>query len=337
MPAAKRIAIIAPNWLGDAVMSLEAIAELTGRRVSVLAAPYVARVYAGIPGVDELVVDRPGGRIRRMLSRARWLDATDPDAVLVLPPSFSAALTSLLGGVPRRIGYRGDLRDALLGEALPSDGLREEHLTESYRRLARRATGAGAPSSSAAPTLRVEERDRVEAASVLAAAGVPAGPYAVVVPGAAYGPAKTWPEARFDSLCAQLSRDLPVVLTGGAGDMDVCRRLASARGGVFSVAGESSLGGFFAVLEGAAVVIANDSGAPHASASLGRPTIALFGSTSPVWTAPRGERVEVIRHPVHCSPCFRRTCPTQLECFNGIDPAQVLAAARSMLAIAADA
>jgi heptosyltransferase-2 len=334
MSLPKRIAVVAPNWLGDAVMSLDAIGALAGARVSVLVSPYVARVYAGIEGVDELIVDRPSGRIRRMLSRARWLDATDPDVALVLPPSFSSALTTLLGGVTRRVGYRGDVRDALLSDALPSEGLRDEHLSTSYRRLASRAlelAGVEAGNGSVVPSLHVDDRDRDEAAAVLMSAGVPEGRYAVVVPGAAYGPAKTWPEDRFDALCAGLSGDLPVVLTGGPGDKVLCLRIASARERVFSVAGESSLGGFFAILEGAAVVIANDSGAPHASASLGRPTITLFGSTSPVWTAPRGERVDVIRHPVSCSPCFRRTCPTRLECFNGITPDAVLARARECL------
>jgi len=330
----KRIAVVAPNWLGDAVMSLDAIGALSGARVSVVAAPYVARVYAGVAGVDEIIVDRPAGRIRRILSRARWLDATDPDAVLVLPPSFSAALTALLGGVRRRVGYRGDARDALLSDALPVTGLRDEHLSESYRRLAHRAletVGADEAETGDAPGLHIDERDREEAAGVLKSAGVLEGRYAVVVPGAAYGPAKTWPEERFDTLCASLSAELPVVLTGGAGDKALCQRIASARERVYSVAGESSLGGFFAVLEGAAVVVANDSGAPHASASLGRPTITLFGSTSPVWTAPRGDCVAVIRLPVSCSPCFRRTCPTQLECFSGITPERVLEQARARL------
>lgn len=334
MSLPKRIAVVAPNWLGDAVMSLDAIGELAAARVSVLVSPYVARVYAGVAGVDEIIVDRPSGRIRRMLARARWLDATDPDAAVVLPPSFSAALTALLGGVSRRVGYRADVRDALLSDALPSGGLRDEHLSESYRRLARHAleaVGGDPGAGTTAPALHVDDRDREEAAAVLEAAGVPGKRYAVVVPGAAYGPAKTWPEERFDVLCAGLSHDLPVVLTGGAGDKALCMRIASAREHVFSVAGESSLGGFFAIVEGAAVVIANDSGAPHASASLGRPTITLFGSTSPEWTAPQGQRADVMRHPVHCSPCFRRTCPTQLECFNGISPERVLEKARERL------
>jgi heptosyltransferase-2 len=57
----------------------------------------------------------------------------------------------------------------------------------------------------------------------------------------------------------------------------------------------------------------------------------LFGSTSPAWTAPRGPAVAVLQHVVHCNPCFRRTCPTQLECFNGIAVDAVEARVRAFL------
>jgi heptosyltransferase-2 len=98
---------------------------------------------------------------------------------------------------------------------------------------------------------------------------------------------------------------------------------------VHNAAGATSLGGFFALAAGARVVVANDSGSPHVAAALGVPTVVLFGSTSPQWTRPLGERVTVLRHPVHCAPCFRRDCPTELECFAGIPVAEVAAAARA--------
>ena len=103
--------------------------------------------------------------------------------------------------------------------------------------------------------------------------------------------------------------------------------------GVVNLAGQTNLGEFFALTEGARVVLANDSGAPHVAASLGVPVVVLFRSTSPEWTAPLGERVHVMQHKVHCNPCFRRTCPTQLECFNGIDPADVIARVRTAMRI----
>lgn len=328
MSARKRIAVIAPNWLGDAVMSLPLLGMLgaTGARVSVISSPYVARVYAGIGDVDEMVVDRPARRLRRIIARARVLDATAPDAVAILPPSFSAALCARLGSVAVRVGYAADAREALLTDALPKKGARDEHLSINYRRLGERLLERlqiSAPARWNTPAPWVGEDDAREARGVLTAERVDVEAYAVVVPGAEYGPAKSWPEARFETLCDLLARDMEVVLTGSARERELCDRIAAGRRRVHNVAGETSLGGFFALLEGAAVVVANDSGSPHAAAALGAPTVVLFGSTSPAWTSPQGSAVEVVQHAVPCNPCFGRTCPTQLECFNGIAPEEV--------------
>jgi heptosyltransferase II len=153
----------------------------------------------------------------------------------------------------------------------------------------------------------------------------------VVVPGAAFGPAKAWPEDRYRSLCERLARDVTVVVTGGAKDRDACARVAAGGDGVVNLAGATSLGEFFALTEGALALVANDSGAPHVAAAVGTPTVVLFGSTSPSWTAPLGQSVVIVQHVVHCNPCFRRRCPTQLECFHGIPVDEVEARVRGLV------
>ena len=76
MPAresgALRIAAVAPNWLGDAVMCLPALRVLAGApgtSVSILAGPYTARAFMHQPGFDDVWVDAPSGRLAR--SRVR--------------------------------------------------------------------------------------------------------------------------------------------------------------------------------------------------------------------------------------------------------------------------
>jgi heptosyltransferase-2 len=62
----------------------------------------------------------------------------------------------------------------------------------------------------------------------------------------------------------------------------------------------------------------------HIGAALGVPLIALFGSTDPIQTGPYGNGA-VIRKPVSCSPCFRRTCPIDFRCMKQITAEEVLA------------
>jgi heptosyltransferase-2 len=314
-------------------MSLPAIGMLAASSdvsLSVLSSPYVARVFLNQPGVDELIVDGEVGRTGRILSRMRALRRTRPRSVIHFPPSFSSALPAWLARVPARIGFDADGRGALLSDALPLPS-RSVHLVDSYVDLARAALRDIGMSASppVLPRLFVAEGERDSMRQRIGP--IRNGGYVVVVPGAAFGPAKSWPEARYRALCMELARHTAVILTGSRGDRPVCERIAASVPGVVSLAGETSLGEMFALVEGARALVANDSGAPHVAAALGVPCVVLFGSTSPAWTAPRGSDVRVLQHRVHCNPCFRRTCPTELECFNGIAVADVAGAVSEIL------
>ncbi len=330
--ADRRLVVAAPNWLGDAVMSLPAlaVAAATGWEVVVSASPYTARVYWRVEGVRELQADAPSGRFARIRARAWALHAYGADAVVLLAPSFSSAVPAWLARVKRRVGFASDGRRSLLTEAVPVPP-RTEHLSTSYAALVRRAVGAADWTRAVTARLVVDDAERARVDVLLARHGVARGTYVLVVPGAAFGPAKSWPWERYRCACESIAGEAPVVLSGSAGDRATCERIAGGMAGVINLAGRTSLGEFFALVESARVVVANDSGAPHVAASLGVPVVTLFGSTSPQWTAPLGARVDILQHKVHCNPCFRRTCPTQLECFNGIEPAEVVARVRRAL------
>jgi heptosyltransferase-2 len=292
-------------------------------------------VFTNQPGIDDLWIDPPGGRVARIAARTRALRSTACDLVVVFPPSFSSAVPPWFAGVRARIGFSADGRAALLTHPLPVPS-REVHLARSYRELAAqslRGAGVEVHDDATPPRLHVSDAERASArrrVDVLAREG-----YAVVVPGAAFGPAKSWPAERYRALCEMLVRETHVVLVGSGKDRAVCETVAAGISGVHSVAGETSLGELFAIMEGAHVVVANDSGAPHAAAALDVPCVVLFGSTSPAWTAPVGRSVRVLQHKVHCNPCYGRTCPTQLECFHGIAVDSVFGAAMEAIGQAA--
>lgn len=327
------VLLIAPNWLGDSVMSLPLVGylgALPGIRLRVVAPPYTARVFWGLDAVKELIVLPRAGRTRGVLARSRVIARLGVDGGVILPPSFSSALTLFLAGVRRRIGFDFDGRRLLLTSALPVTKLREEHLSENYLRLGRELTRrlhAGEAEQPVLPPVRVFDEERRWLGGELRSFGVRDGEYAVVVPGAMYGTTKTWPGDKYRTLVARLAGGVPVILAGGEGDRDLCDSIASDVTGAYSVAGRTSLGQLFALIEGARVLIANDSGAPHVAGSLGVPAVVIFGSTSPRWTRPLGGGVHVVREPVHCSPCFLSECPTQLECYEGIAPERVLESA----------
>jgi heptosyltransferase-2 len=333
------IIFAAPTWLGDAVMSLPLLGFLgaaTGVRVTVLARSYAARVYWGLDNVAELIVPPGGGRIRRILGLRGMLRRTGADGAVILAPSFSGALGVFVAGTPVRVGFRSEGRGPLLTHSLAGGGLRDEHLYQNYMRLGRLLLNAlrlPAPDGFDTPTVKVFENERERLAGVLDNAGLRFGEYVVAVPGATFGPTKSWPLEKYQRLIDMITTEIPVVLGGSRAERAMCEEIAKDIPRAHNLAGETGLGEFMALLEGARLVVANDSGAPHVAASLGVPVVVIFGSTSPTWTAPLGQGsvVEVVRVPVECAPCFLKTCPTQLECYAGISEEMVLEAIRSAL------
>jgi heptosyltransferase-2 len=328
-----RLIVTAPNWLGDAVMSLPLVGLLSALEnvhVTVLAPPYTARIYGGVSGLDELVIYPRRSRSRGLLWQWRLLTRLRPAAAILLPPSFSSALPAFLAGVPVRIGYRSDGRGWLLTESRPAGNLRTSRVSDNYLELGRMAAGRlglSVPETFPIPRIRIYQEESKRLDRLLDAVGAPRRRFCLIAPGAAYGPAKTWLESAWREAIRVLAAELPVVLTGSPSDRAPAARLAENVDQVYNLAGLTDLGEFLSLIERAGVLIANDSGAPHAAGSLGTPAVVIFGSTSPVWTRPLGEPVEIIRRPILCSPCFLRECPTQLECFRHIEPAVVVSRA----------
>lgn len=233
--------------------------------------------------------------------------------ILLLSDSFRSALQGWRAGIGERLGHRGQLRRIFLTKSLKPLSGRNHHHSLDYERL---ASFAGA-----------EPRDTPPPAAE------PEGPtHIAVFAGAAYGPAKVWPG--FGALLGRLRRatGLEPVLYGTALEDAGLRRLASSSPGA-SVMTSLQLDTLCRRLRAASLAIGNDSGGVHLAAALGIPTIALYGSTNPVWTAPLGKAVRVLSGSSPCSPCFRRTCRRgAMLCFSRIGVDTVAETAMDLLA-----
>ena len=291
-----RILVVAPNWIGDALMAQPLLARLhqrqAGLRLEVLAPEWIAPVVRRMREVQEVIPSpfRHGALELGVRWRlARELRARRYDRALVLPNSWKSALIPFLARIPRREGYVGEARYGLLNRTIRNQAA---PMREHYARL-----GGGEPPEPL-PATRLDVT-RGEISQATEKFGIPK-PYAVLCPGAEYGPAKRWPY--FAELAARLG--VPAVVLGSARDADAARGIAG-----LDLVGKTSLDEAIAIIAGAALVVSNDSGLMHIAAALGRPQVALFGSSSPLHTPPGSPASRVLWLGVECSPCFKRVCP----------------------------
>ncbi|MGH8800147.1 MAG: lipopolysaccharide heptosyltransferase II, partial [Casimicrobiaceae bacterium] len=200
---AERILIVAPSWIGDAILSEPLVAMLREPLeepiVDVLAPPWCAPVYARMRGVRNIIENPVGHRELRLRDRralARTLRGQGYTRALVLPNSFKSALIPWLARIPRRIGYVGEARGLLLTDARRLDGKAPPRLVDRFVALAARPDElAPTPSS---PVLRPNAANGAEAMRALGLATH--RPVAIFCPGAEYGPAKRWPTEHFVTL-----------------------------------------------------------------------------------------------------------------------------------------
>ncbi len=332
-----RILIVAPNWIGDALMAQPLLSWLRAKlpqvRLDVLAPAWVAPVLRRMPEVDE-VIESPWGRGGLALG-ARWrlgrmLRARGYDQAVVLPNTWKSALVPFFADIAVRSGYVGESRYGLLNLLYRAPRgetkRRREPMARHYARLAE-PPGSDPREPLPEPRLRL---DAAAAARTAERFGFGAAPRhnAVFCPGAEFGPAKRWPAEHYAALARALAaQGIDVWLLGSASDAPACDAVAQAAAGAArSLAGRTALDEAIELIGRADFVVSNDSGLMHVAAALERPQVALFGSSSPAHTPPLSQRARALWLGIECSPCFARECPLgHFRCMRELAPERVLA------------
>jgi heptosyltransferase-2 len=328
-----KILVVGPSWVGDTVLMQPLLkllhARHAGLAIDVLAPRWTFALLERIPEVRR-AIESPFGHgelklgERRRLGRA--LAADGYDQAIVLPTTFKSALVPYFAGIPSRTGYIGELRHWILTDARKLD---RERLPQMAQRYAALGLPRGEPLKPPLPALglRVDEAQR---RALLARLGLDrARPAAVLAPGAEYGPAKRWPARYFGELAQGLAaHGCAVWLIGSQQDRQIGADIAQHSGGVSrNLCGDTTLAEAIDVMASASLVVSNDSGLMHVAAALGKPLIALYGSSSPGFTPPLSPNARVLKLDLPCSPCFQRECPLgHFNCMMQLTPDRVIAA-----------
>jgi len=333
--------VIAPNWLGDAVMALPALADIRrhypAAHLAVAARPSVAPIYTMVSGVDQVITLPGGGGLRAWTGwpeDVRALEAGSFDTAMLLPNSYGSARIAAKAKVRERWGYASDMRGGLLTRAIakPHGDL---HQRAYYQSL---TSALGIPEG---PPYAAIHPDRERAQELLREIGLDTGErFVVFAPGAAYGRAKQWLPERYAELADLIinERGWTVLMVGAAVDRwaceDITRRLpkkGTRINRLVDFCGRSDLPSLAGILGEAHAVVSNDSGAMHLAGAVGTKVVAVFGptrekQTSPLSAGPDAPAPVVITHDVFCRPCMLRECPIDHRCMRRITAREVLQA-----------
>jgi heptosyltransferase-2 len=337
----RRALVIAPNWIGDALMAqplLSVLKKLHPKMVvDVIAPASVAPALERMPEVDHVyATDLAHGRLQWLARRRLAAELRDVgyDVAYVLPNSFKSALIPWMARIRLRIGYRGEQRYGLLNviHAKPSKKKERPPMVAHYTALAY-APGATLPDTLPTPRLEVDlnEAARVSHRFMLDTRV----PLVVFCPGAEYGPAKRWPPEHFATLATLIRQSFPYaqfVTLGSQKDAPIAQAITDRAPFVRNLCGQTALGEACALIGRATLVVSNDSGLMHVAAAMRRPLVALYGSTDPRHTPPLSDTAQVQWLHLECSPCFARECPLgHLNCLRQLAPEHVFESARQQL------
>ncbi len=334
MSDTRAILVIGPAWVGDMVMAQVLFRLLKQQQpdvnIDVLAPAWSEPLLARMPEV-RASFDLPlkhgefGFAARKKIGHS--LRGKYQQAIL-LPNSWKSALVPFFADIPLRTGWRGEMRFGLLNDIRTLDKEKYPLMIERFSALAY-PQNTVLPAQLPRPHLAIKA-DELAAALQKYQLSVDAHILALC-PGAEFGPAKRWPERHYAAVASQRIEDGEQVwIFGSAKDVPVAEAIRqllpeSQRRHCHVLAGKTSLAEAIDLLSCANAVVTNDSGLMHIAAALNRPLVAVYGSSSPQFTPPLADAVEVVRLGLDCSPCFKRECPLgHLNCLNELLPSRVL-------------
>lgn len=325
----KRALIVGPAWIGDLMMSHTLIRELSERQgieaIDVIAPPWSHPLLHRMPGVRKaLELNIAHGELGLGKRRAFGKSLNGQyDIAYVCPNSFKSALVPWWAGIPERHGWLGEQRYLLLNHILKKPK-QFERLVDRYQALALGRTDGKRP-----PALQprlVCDDSTVEALFTKQKLSRDR-PILALCPGAAFGNSKQWPIDRYARVAeAYLTRGWHVMVFGSKNEAEQGEAIRKATGGrAISLCGQLTLAESVDVMSRTDMVLTNDSGLMHMAAALGKPLVAIYGSSDPRYTPPLSSTAKILRHPLPCSPCFERTCPLgHHDCMKSISVAQVM-------------
>ncbi|WP_434527783.1 lipopolysaccharide heptosyltransferase II [Vibrio sp. K4] len=337
----KKILIIGPSWVGDMVMSQSLYIVLKQlhpeSQIDVIAPGWCKPILERMPEIHQAIEMPIGHGEFNLLGRreiGKSLREKQYDHAYILPKSAKSALIPWFANIPLRTGWKGEMRYGLLTDLRPN--MKSfQFMVERYVALAYPqeemidSSSLGGLDTLPRPSLFIDKKEQAEAIAKFKLNQE--APVVGLCPGAEFGPAKKWPETHYAEVASAMANaGKQVWLFGSQKDLETCNNIKQLvpqehQHQIHVLAGQTSLIEAVDLLAACQTVVANDSGLMHVAAAVGCNVVAVYGSTSPKYTPPLAEKVEIVHTDIDCRPCFKRECPLgHLNCLNQLSPLKVI-------------
>jgi ADP-heptose:LPS heptosyltransferase len=318
--------------IGDVVMTSPVLRTLNENlptsRITLMASPGGSKATPLLPWVDEVLPWRALwqdlGRLSfdpaREWELVETLRGGEYDAAIILT-SFKqtphpAGYACYLAGIPLRLGESKEWGGGVLTTEVPSA---PDELHQAERNL-RLIEHVGFRVEDRSLEIRVPEEARRSAGALLEARGMaPSTPYLLLSPWTSCQ-ARTYHPDRFARAARRLSEETgwPVVVSGTEADRAHSGEMFGVLNGRgVDLVGATDLPELAALVEGARLVLTNNTSTMHLADALRAPSVVLFSGTEleEQW-GPRDAPHRLLRRETWCSPCYAFTCPYNLECLD---------------------
>lgn len=343
----RRILIIKPSAVGDIVRTLPVLTALRRRwpdaHIAWLVASHCAGVLVDQPALNQVIhFDRKAyANVGRSLSVTqaftgflRQLRDGRFDLVIDMQGLFRSGFFAFATGAGVRIG-RGDARE-MTGLFYTHRAAVDERRMHAFVLNCAMVAPLGVKVQPSPSDLFISEQSRAGARRALEQAGLPFGrPYAVIAPGSNWE-TKNWPASKFGQTAALLRKqlDLIPVVVGTPGQRNMADTIRQAEPSAIDLCGKSSLAELVAVIAGADLLVANESGPLHIADALDMPLVGVIGPTDPRIVGPYNRVDGVIRAGMPCLCCSIRKvakCPHAHLCMNDLTAEAVADLAKQQL------
>jgi lipopolysaccharide heptosyltransferase II len=322
-----RILVIQLRQIGDALLATPAVRALRRRfpeaRICFLAEPLPAKVLAGNPDIDEVMVRDPGEGALGSIGLIRRVRAGRFDLVVDFLANPRTAMIAYLSGAGVTVSYSGNRRSFLYTHPVEPEGV----FSGAQKLSLLRALGVdpGAESMDlemAVPDAAIEKINQWIKEKSLENAS---GPLVCIEPFMKYE-ALTWPAGHFIKLCETMAEKwgATAIVCWGPGREDEAKKIVESANVKLLLAPPTDLHELAALYQRADLWVGVDGGPRHIAAGQGIPTFAIHGPSDDAWTPPGARHTSVYKSGLSCVPCNRRHCPEEHnDCMKEFSPAEV--------------